>query len=51
MQKTTLRLPQDLHQQIIEAARHSGSSMNAEIIARLRVTFDGLSENFKFEFS
>lgn len=40
IQKTALRLPKDLHQQVSESARLAGHSMNAEIIARLRSTFD-----------
>ena len=35
-----LRLPQTLKDQIEEAARHSGRSMNAEVVARLQATFD-----------
>lgn len=40
IQKTALRLPKDLHQLVIETAQNSGHSMNAEIIARLRASFD-----------
>ena len=40
IQKTALRLPKDLHQMVSESARLAGHSMNAEIIARLRSTFE-----------
>ena len=43
IQKTALRLPKDLHQQVIEAAQNSGHSMNAEIIARLRLSFESVA--------
>lgn len=48
IQKTALRLPQDLHQMVIDAAHQSGRSMNAEIVARLRATF---SIDLKNEFN
>lgn len=48
IQKTALRLPQDLHQMVIDAAHQLGRSMNAEIVARLRATF---SINVKNEFN
>lgn len=35
-QRITLRIPADLHQDLLKAAEENGSSMNAEIIARLR---------------
>ena len=38
--KTALRLPKELHQQILDAAKVSGISMNAEIITRLKKSFD-----------
>lgn len=40
IQKTALRLPKDLHQLVIDAAQSAGHSMNAEIIARLRASFE-----------
>ena len=39
IQKTALRLPQDLHQLVINAAQLAGRSMNAEIVNRLRASF------------
>lgn len=36
-QRITLRIPADLHQELLKAAEEKGSSMNAEIISRLRV--------------
>lgn len=36
-QRITLRIPADLHQELMEAATENDSSMNAEIIARLRL--------------
>lgn len=36
IQKTALRLPRDLHTQILEAAKSNRRSMNAEIVARLQ---------------
>ncbi|WP_287602768.1 Arc family DNA-binding protein [Thiothrix sp.] len=39
IQKTALRLPQDLHQMVIDAAKLAGRSMNAEIVNRLRSSF------------
>lgn len=38
--KTALRLPKDLHELILDAAEKSGISMNAEIVTRLRQSFD-----------
>ena len=38
--KTALRLPQDLHKKIKEAAKTNGMSMNAEIIARLEKSME-----------
>ena len=38
--KTALRLPKDLHQQIIDASKESGISMNAEIVTRLKRSFE-----------
>lgn len=40
IQKTALRLPKDLHQKVIDAAHANGHSMNAELIARIRSTFE-----------
>ncbi|MBY0243162.1 MAG: Arc family DNA-binding protein [Burkholderiaceae bacterium] len=34
--KTALRIPRDLHADILDAAERNGRSMNAEIIARLQ---------------
>jgi plasmid stability protein len=39
--KTALRLPQDLHEQLHEAAAASGRSYNAEIVNRLQESLDG----------
>jgi len=36
-QRITLRIPTDLHQELMEAAEENSRSMNAEIIAMLRV--------------
>jgi plasmid stability protein len=33
--KTAIRLPRDLHADILESAAHHGRSMNAEMLARL----------------
>jgi len=38
--KTALRLPKELHQQIVDAAKEAGISMNAEIVTRLKKSFD-----------
>jgi len=38
--KTALRLPKELHQQIVDAAKESGISMNAEIVTRLKKSFE-----------
>jgi len=35
--RITFRIPVDLHQELMEAAEENSRSMNAEIIARLRV--------------
>ena len=40
IQKTALRLPRELHTAILDAASKSGRTMNAEIVYRLRRTFD-----------
>ncbi len=42
--KTALRLPKDLHQQILEASKESGISMNAEIVTRLKISFNSDKE-------
>lgn len=39
--KFMLRLPDGMRDRIAEAARHSGRSMNAEIIVRLDGSFEG----------
>lgn len=41
--KTALRIPRDLHEQIQSAAKATGRSMNAEIVARLQNTFEAQS--------
>lgn len=41
--KTGLRLPKELHHQLHEAAATSGRSYNAEIVARLQLSFDGVA--------
>jgi len=38
--KTALRLPKELHQQIVDAAKEAGISMNAEIVTRLKKSFE-----------
>lgn len=38
--KTALRIPRDLHEQIQSAAKATGRSMNAEIVARLQQSFE-----------
>jgi predicted HicB family RNase H-like nuclease len=49
--KTALRLPKELHQQIIDASKKSGISMNAEIVTRLKRSFEqGSSEDEKKRF-
>ena len=45
--KTALRLPKDLHQQIIDAAKKAGISMNAEIVTRLQTSFSDDKEEEK----
>ena len=42
--KTALRLPKDLHQQILDASSKSGISMNAEIVTRLKLSFSSNKE-------
>lgn len=37
--KTQLRIPADLHQQLVDAAKSSGRSMNAEMVQRLQDSF------------
>ena len=41
VQKTALRLPRPLHEQIHRAAAANGRTMNAEIVARLAASFEG----------
>ncbi|QTR47506.1 Arc family DNA-binding protein [Thiothrix litoralis] len=36
-QRITLRIPLDLHQELMDAADEGSRSMNAEVIARLRL--------------
>ena len=46
--RITLRIPTDLHEELIETANAKSCSMNAEIISRLRVSGEtkfGFSEN------
>lgn len=40
IQKTALRLPRDLHTAVLDAAKSSGRTMNAEIVHRLQLTFE-----------
>lgn len=40
IQKTALRVPRDLHEQIHQAAQASGRSFNAEIVKRLQESFE-----------
>ena len=37
--KTALRLPRDLHAQLMEASKEQGKSFNSELIERLRQSF------------
>lgn len=39
-----LRLPEDLRDQISEAAARNGRSMNAEVVSRLAASFEGDQE-------
>lgn len=39
IQKTALRLPRELHTNIVKAAESNGRTMNAEIVHRLETTF------------
>lgn len=39
VQKTALRLPRPLHEQILQAAAANNRSMNAEIVERLSASF------------
>lgn len=39
VQKTALRLPRLLHEQILKAAEINNQSMNTEIVARLEASF------------
>lgn len=39
LKRSQLRLPPELHASLVEAARESGRSMNAEIVARLDASF------------
>ena len=45
IQKTALRLPKDLHTDILQAASESGRSMNAEIVRRLQASFNQIDTN------
>ena len=38
--KTALRLPRDLHAQLMEASKVQGKSLNSELIERLRQSFE-----------
>ena len=38
--RITFRIPVDLHQELMEASEENSRSMNAEIIARLRLARD-----------
>jgi hypothetical protein len=38
--KVTLRLPPELHPQLVAAATESGRSLNAEIVQRLKASFE-----------
>ena len=38
--RITFRIPVDLHQELMEASEENSRSMNAEIIARLRLASD-----------
>jgi predicted HicB family RNase H-like nuclease len=40
-EKLTLRLPTDLHRRLTSAAIENGRSLNAEIVQRLRRSFEG----------
>ena len=42
--KTALRLPKELHLQILNSAKDSGISMNAEIVTRLQNSFNAEKE-------
>lgn len=37
---TGIRIPEDLKKQLVEVARANGRSLNAEVLARLRGSFD-----------
>ena len=37
--KTALRLPRELHARLLDAARESSKSLNAELVARLETSF------------
>ena len=39
--KRTLRLPRDVDAQVMVAARENGRSDNAEIVQRLKASFEG----------
>jgi predicted HicB family RNase H-like nuclease len=43
-EKLTLRLPIDLHRCLTRSAVESGRSLNAEIVQRLKRSFEGASE-------
>ena len=45
--RITFRIPADLHQELTEAAEKNSRSMNAEIIARLRVASNSSVEEVK----
>lgn len=40
--RITLRIPRDLHAQLVDAADATSKSMNAEIVARLQDSFIGV---------
>lgn len=41
--RTALRVPPDLHAQLHEAAKGNNRTFNAEIVARLQESFDGVA--------
>ncbi|WP_325893325.1 Arc family DNA-binding protein [Grimontia sp. NTOU-MAR1] len=43
IQKTALRLPRDLHTQVVKAAKENDRTMNSEIVNRLETSFKASS--------
>ncbi|WP_397474230.1 Arc family DNA-binding protein [Pusillimonas sp.] len=49
--KTALRLPRQLHGQLLASAQQTGKSMNAEILTRLAASFEAKEDAPKSQLS